>query len=887
MVNRWAQGAPYGTTAIPYIGENGNWWVNQEDTGVKAQGPQGPQGLRGEAGIGAPGPALMYEDMTKEQKLELASHYTDDMQAIKDSCIADTNALIATAKTEMDATKAATLEEAATIAEETTAGIVNAAVENAQAEIDASVATATTNINAAAANAENSKVAAQEAANSATATLESMQNIKQEAITAAQNAAAETATSTVNTLVEQAQADIDANITEAKNVATAAATNADASKVEANTSANSAASSATAAANSATEANAAKTAAEAAANSVTLDADAMNAAVQASKSYAVGGTGTREGEDADNSKYYYGLCKTLAEGSGSNYMGECAYADLPADAPVGAVYKITVDENGEPVYLLTEAELTEINNAIDAAYKNNNVQLMITASARAIEKTYDNQSLFIKTSSGWEPYVQNVTHMLMDTLLVAFSMVAGPSGLTTELVDTITNLKKQMGYSYYPSFDEIPYDNVLLPYCAGVNTTGDTYTVIQEANSSSVVVKGAMKTDAFDCVLTESLSLPSGDYTAVLTCASSLNDYYTAFTVSIIDTADGSVKAKWDKNDITNSLTNGNTFVRFMTSSDTVAKVMLHIEGMSNARGDAYLTLGVFNAQLYSSNFADVVKTIKRTQDSTLNYIHATTCKTLEEVDAVTESGHLVDAMAVKELDGKIAYGNAGSHNSIYRGKYLGDAVTDAQYAAIAAGTFDDLFIGDYWTIGDVNYRIAAFDYYFNAGNVKCTAHHAVIVPDSCLYSHVMNDTDVTTSGYVGSKMYTEGLAQAKTTIKAAFSGHVLSHKIYLTNAAADGKPSAGAWRDSEVDLMCEEMVCGGGVFRPTSDGSTAPQNFRIEKSQLPLFAHEPSRACTRMQWWLRDVVTVTGFAYVSNNGGVYYGAAGYSMGVRPAFCIC
>ena len=341
MVNRWSQGAPYGTTAIPYIGENGNWWVNQEDTGVKAQGPQGQQGQRGEAGIGVPGPALMYEDMTEEQKLELASHYTANMQAIKDSCITETNTLITTAKTEMDATKAAALEEAATIAEETTAGIVNAAVENAQAEIDASVATATTNINAAAANAENSKVAAQEAANSAAATLESMQNIKQEAITAAQNAAAETATSTVNTLVEQAQADIDANITEAKNVATAAATNADASKVEANTSANSAASSATAAANSATEANAAKVAAEAAANSVTLDADAMNAAVQASKSYAVGGTGTREGEDADNSKYYYGLCKTLAESGGSSYMGECAYADLPADASVGAIYKIT------------------------------------------------------------------------------------------------------------------------------------------------------------------------------------------------------------------------------------------------------------------------------------------------------------------------------------------------------------------------------------------------------------------------------------------------------------------------------------------------------------------------------------------------------------------
>lgn len=55
---------------------------------------------------------------------------------------------------------------------------------------------------------------------------------------------------------------------------------------------------------------------------------------------------------------------------------------------------------------------------------------------------------------------------------------------------------------------------------------------------------------------------------------------------------------------------------------------------------------------------------------------------------------------------------NAGAHNGIYRGKFLGNSVTAAQYAAIAAGTFEDLYIGDYWTIGGVNWRIAAFDYY-------------------------------------------------------------------------------------------------------------------------------------------------------------------------------
>lgn len=256
-------------------------------------------------------------------------------------------------------------------------------------------------------------------------------------------------------------------------------------------------------------------------------------------------------------------------------------------------------------------------------------------------------------------------------------------------------------------------------------------------------------------------------------------------------------------------------------------------------------------------------------------------------------------AKAVEGTEAKIApllFNNAGAHNAIYRGKYLGNTVTTAQYAAIKAGTFDDLYIGDYWTIGGVNYRIAAFDYYLNSGDTSCTTHHAVIVPDTCLYNAQMHNTssgsyeagaaNTTAGGYVGSDMYKSNLEQAKTTIKSAFSGHVLKHRIYLTNAVANGRASGGAWCDSEVDLMCEQMVYGSGIFSPVSDGSNVPANYRVEKSQLPLFQHEPSRICNRATWWLRDVITASGFAYVSDNGSANYSDASYSFGVRPAFCI-
>jgi len=249
---------------------------------------------------------------------------------------------------------------------------------------------------------------------------------------------------------------------------------------------------------------------------------------------------------------------------------------------------------------------------------------------------------------------------------------------------------------------------------------------------------------------------------------------------------------------------------------------------------------------------------------------------------------NLVDKVnePVEQLVAPLLFNNAGSHNAVYRGKNLGTAVTAAQYAAISAGTFDDLYIGDYWVINGVNWRIAAFDYYLNCGDTNCTTHHAVIVPDTCLYTHVMNDSNTTEGGYVGSKMYTEGLAQAKETIKAAFSGHVLSHRIYLTNAVSNGYASAGAWCDSEVDLMNEQMVYGTGIFSPVSTGSAVPANYRVEKSQLPLFQHDPSRICNRATWWLRDVITASNFASVNGGGRAAYYYASDSRGVRPAFCI-
>lgn len=233
------------------------------------------------------------------------------------------------------------------------------------------------------------------------------------------------------------------------------------------------------------------------------------------------------------------------------------------------------------------------------------------------------------------------------------------------------------------------------------------------------------------------------------------------------------------------------------------------------------------------------------------------------------------------------ATGTAGFHNSIYRGKNLGTSVTSAQYAAISAGTFDNLFIGDYWVINDVNWRIAAFDYWLRCGDTECTTHHVVIVPDTTLDNQTMNDSNVTTGAYVGSKMYTDYIETARGKCRNAFgSSHILSHKSFLKNAVTNGYESAGAWYDSEIELMTEQNVYGGIVFSNNAAGTSAAARFTIDKSQFPLFALEPSRICCRSAWALRDVASAVSFAYVAVNGSADALRAATTIGVRPAFGI-
>lgn len=128
-----------------------------------------------------------------------------------------------------------------------------------------------------------------------------------------------------------------------------------------------------------------------------------------------------------------------------------------------------------------------------------------------------------------------------------------------------------------------------------------------------------------------------------------------------------------------------------------------------------------------------------------------------------TNNKSIVGAINEKITSGVACYG-AAAHNSVYRGKWLGTAPTEEQLDAIEDGSFDDLFIGDFWSNdpddpNEIRWRIAGFNYYQNTGysydDGVVLRNHAVIMPDSAIvlqYGSVMrNGTNI---GQIGGYKY-------------------------------------------------------------------------------------------------------------------------------------
>lgn len=290
-------------------------------------------------------------------------------------------------------------------------------------------------------------------------------------------------------------------------------------------------------------------------------------------------------------------------------------------------------------------------------------------------------------------------------------------------------------------------------------------------------------------------------------------------------------------------------------------------------------------------HYYDMIITVDNANNVTITVDPSTVYVNEQELNEKAEELTEDYTGKINSLKQIVVASNAGAHNAIYRGKDITSKFYDGTLSQqIAAGTFDDIFIGDY-IIGQTSgrkYLVADINYRLHCGDTECTKPHILLIPEKIMGTAQMNDSHVTTGGYVGSKMHTTNLVQFKTVIQNDFgSGHILNHRVVLTNAVTDGKSSGWAWYDSTIELMNESMVYGHNAW-----GSHHGYETGADKSQLSLFKHRPdliialNDAGSRYWYWLRDVVSSSDFARVHGDGFAGPCSAGNSGGVRPAFLI-
>ena len=225
--------------------------------------------------------------------------------------------------------------------------------------------------------------------------------------------------------------------------------------------------------------------------------------------------------------------------------------------------------------------------------------------------------------------------------------------------------------------------------------------------------------------------------------------------------------------------------------------------------------------------------------------------------------------------------GNAGMHNSMYRGASLGTSAS--QYMpGIRNGTFSNLYIGDYWTYAGVNWRIAAFNYFKGFGQSPVDQNHVVVIPDKGLYAGQIHGSTPFKGSYIDYDVNRNGLTQALRMAQSAFgSANVIRCWTRVSKAINDnGTTTEYTWYNAYAMLLDEGMVFGRGLM------GAGPWGNGLNLGQLPLFFFNHSMITTGQQYWLRDRAHANTAVYINTNGEVSTAPLTYGFQIRPYFII-
>lgn len=251
--------------------------------------------------------------------------------------------------------------------------------------------------------------------------------------------------------------------------------------------------------------------------------------------------------------------------------------------------------------------------------------------------------------------------------------------------------------------------------------------------------------------------------------------------------------------------------------------------------------------------------------------------------DVKTDDVFLIDGtrgtktIPVSRMPYDIFEGIPEMHNQIFRGKNLGSIYTPTQKDAVLTGSFKDLWVGDYWLIGGVTYRIADFNYFMGTGDPSVTANHIVVVPDQNMGAPTLYHNAAESPGYFNASIRSTLSSRASSIITAFSDASLLTIPHNLMSGPASGYTKTS----SKFELMTLEHIYGS----TNSISLNAPQ----PTYQFSLFRVAPRYIVSSSQtnYYVQNMTTASRPLYVHKEGAVFSSSTASKLeGIRPFFAL-
>lgn len=225
------------------------------------------------------------------------------------------------------------------------------------------------------------------------------------------------------------------------------------------------------------------------------------------------------------------------------------------------------------------------------------------------------------------------------------------------------------------------------------------------------------------------------------------------------------------------------------------------------------------------------------------------------------------------------------THKNVFRGKNLGEYITDEQLAAIQDGSFEDLYVGDYWVdVDSIKFYIADINYFYSIGDSKYVPilqkPHIVVMPDNPIDSQTFNPTETTSGGYSHCQLL-NNFGTSLNKFKNIFGENCVKFaELYSTGRNTDTKLATTSWFSVNIAIPNSIQALG---YRPDFE---IREPIQSSTRQFSLFRFNPNLFLNRNGFALRDIATIDRFSAIDYRGNIVEAYPTGSYGLCPYVCI-